>query len=131
MTSLAVTDDLFFTRTGMDPNRVESLVGELLQAAMRSDERTSATELVAASQEPPARGRLRVWRNGEAMRRQGASVERERDSRAFGLSIVTDHHSGFVVQSESALHGIVIRKRALVVIAVDGSQSLTDMVRRD
>jgi hypothetical protein len=30
MTNLAVTDDLFFARTGMDPNRVENLVGELL-----------------------------------------------------------------------------------------------------
>ena len=30
MTNIAVTDDLFFTRTGMDPNRVEKLVGELL-----------------------------------------------------------------------------------------------------
>ena len=30
MTNLAVTDDLFFTRTGMDPGRVERLVGELL-----------------------------------------------------------------------------------------------------
>ncbi|MFZ2007702.1 MAG: DNA gyrase modulator, partial [Stellaceae bacterium] len=30
MTNLTVTDDLFFTRTGMDPNRVEGLVGELL-----------------------------------------------------------------------------------------------------
>jgi TldD protein len=31
MTNIAVTDDLFFTRTGMDPNRVENLVGELLR----------------------------------------------------------------------------------------------------
>ena len=54
---------------------------ELLRAAMRSDERTSATELVAASQEPPARGRLRVWRNGDAMRRREVTAERERDSR--------------------------------------------------
>ena len=30
MTNLAVTDDLFFTRTGMDADRVERLVGELL-----------------------------------------------------------------------------------------------------
>jgi ATP-dependent exoDNAse (exonuclease V) alpha subunit len=56
--------------------------GELLRAAMRSDERTSATELAAVSPEPPARGRLRVWRNGEAMRRREAGAEKERDSRS-------------------------------------------------
>ena len=28
MTNLAVTDDLFFDRTGMDRDRVEALVGE-------------------------------------------------------------------------------------------------------
>jgi TldD protein len=30
MTNLAITDDLFFTRTGMEPARVEALVGEAL-----------------------------------------------------------------------------------------------------
>ena len=30
MTNLALTDDLFFARTGMDPDRVEALVGEQL-----------------------------------------------------------------------------------------------------
>ncbi len=30
MTNLAQTDELFFNRTGMDPQRVERLVGELL-----------------------------------------------------------------------------------------------------
>jgi conjugative relaxase-like TrwC/TraI family protein len=54
---------------------------ELLQAAMRSDERTSATELVQSRPESLARGRLRVWRNGELMRRREVRVERERDSR--------------------------------------------------
>jgi TldD protein len=31
MTNIAVTDDLFFTRTGMDPGRIEGLVGESLR----------------------------------------------------------------------------------------------------
>src|SRR5439155_17817760 len=30
MTNLAVTNDLFFDRTGMDPHRVETIVGEAL-----------------------------------------------------------------------------------------------------
>ena len=30
MTNLAVTDDLFFERTGMDPHRIETIVGEAL-----------------------------------------------------------------------------------------------------
>ena len=30
MTDLAVTDALFFERTGMDPTRIEALVGESL-----------------------------------------------------------------------------------------------------
>jgi hypothetical protein len=51
--------------------------GELLRAAMRSNERTSATELAAVAQEPPARGRLRVWRHGEAQRRTSRAEERQ------------------------------------------------------
>src|SRR5580704_18732841 len=31
MTNIAVTDDLFFTRTGMDTGRIEGLVGESLR----------------------------------------------------------------------------------------------------
>ena len=30
MTDLAVTDELFFERTGMDPVRIEALVGQSL-----------------------------------------------------------------------------------------------------
>ena len=30
MTDLAVTDELFFERTGMDPSRVEAIVAETL-----------------------------------------------------------------------------------------------------
>ena len=63
--------------------------GELLRAAMRNNERTSATELAAVAQEPPARGRGRVWRNGEVQRRlesvfgrKSAGPAKYRDSRS-------------------------------------------------
>jgi conjugative relaxase-like TrwC/TraI family protein len=62
---------------------------DLLQAVERSDDRTSATEFAAASLEPPARGRLLVFRNGELQRRLGrffsrkpTGIVQDRDSRS-------------------------------------------------
>jgi conjugative relaxase-like TrwC/TraI family protein len=62
---------------------------DLLEAVARSDERTSATELATVREEPPARGRLQIWRNGDLQRRLARffgrkpnGVVQDRDSRA-------------------------------------------------
>jgi hypothetical protein len=65
---------------------------DLFQAVAKSDERTSATELAATSQEPPARGRLLVWQNGELQRRLGRFFSRKPNG------IVEDQDSRSVVQ---------------------------------
>jgi conjugative relaxase-like TrwC/TraI family protein len=65
---------------------------ELLEAVARSDERTSATELAAVGQEPPARGRLQVWRNGEVQRRLSSILGRKPNG------VVQDRDSPAVVQ---------------------------------
>jgi hypothetical protein len=68
--------------------------GDLLQAVERSDERTSATELAAVAKEPPARGRLQAWRNGEIQRRLGRFFGRKPNG------IVQDRDSRSVTQAE-------------------------------
>lgn len=55
---------------------------ELMEAVQNNRERLSATELTAKPQ-PPAKGRFRIWRNGEAQRRRerselGTPVGKER-----------------------------------------------------
>ena len=54
MTNLAVTNELFFDRTGLDPHRVETIVGEAL-AGMDDGERRIATPLGLSDTRYPLR----------------------------------------------------------------------------
>src|SRR5271155_2726405 len=99
MTNLAVTDDLFFTRTGMDPNRVETLVGEVLHG-MDDGElflEYSQSESVALDD-----GRIR-----------SASFD---TTQGFGLRAVADAAAGYAHSSE--ISEAAIRRAGATVRAV-------------
>src|ERR1700733_8895832 len=102
MTNLAVTDDLFFTRTGMDPNRVEALVGEVLHG-MDDGElflEYSQSESVALDD-----GRIR-----------SASFD---TTQGFGLRAVADDAAGYAHSSE--ISEAAIRRAGATVRAVASS----------
>src|SRR5277367_2053265 len=99
MTNLAVTDDLFFTRTGMDPNRVETLVGEVLHG-MDDGElflEYSQSESVALDD-----GRIR-----------SASFD---TTQGFGLRAVAEDAAGYAHSSE--ISEAAIRRAGATVRAV-------------
>src|SRR5215469_10521073 len=99
MSNLAVTDDLFFARTGMDPNRVEKLVGELLHG-MDDGElflEYSQSESVALDD-----GRIR-----------SASFD---TTQGFGLRAIADEAAGYAHASE--LSEEAIRRAGATVRAV-------------
>src|SRR6266404_4688361 len=98
MTNLAVTDDLFFARTGMDANSVENLVGELLHG-MDDGElflEYSQSESVALDD-----GRIR-----------SASFD---TTQGFGLRAVAGEAAGYAHASE--LSEAAIRRAAATVRA--------------
>ena len=99
MTNLAVTDDLFFARTGMDSERVESLVGEALHG-MDDGElflEYSQSESVALDD-----GRIR-----------SASFD---TTQGFGLRAVAGEAAGYAHASE--LSEAAIRRAGVTVRAV-------------
>ncbi|HTQ33836.1 MAG TPA: metalloprotease TldD [Stellaceae bacterium] len=99
MTNLAVTDDLFFARTGMDANRVERLVGELLHG-MDDGElflEHSQSESVALDD-----GRIR-----------SASFD---TTQGFGLRAIADEAAGYAHATE--LSEAAIRRAGATVRAV-------------
>jgi TldD protein len=99
MTNLAVTDDLFFTRTGMDPGRVERLVGELLHG-MDDGElflEYSQSESVALDD-----GRIR-----------SAAFD---TTQGFGLRAIADDAAGYAHASE--ISEAAIRRAGATVRAV-------------
>src|SRR5437660_2096225 len=99
MTNLAVTNDLFFDRTGMDPGRVEGLVGEAL-AGMDDGElflEYSQSESVALDD-----GRIK-----------SASFD---TTQGFGLRAVAGEAAGYAHASE--LSEAAIRRAATAVRAV-------------
>src|SRR5271154_824941 len=99
MTNLAVTDDLFFTRTGMDPGRVERLVGELLHG-MDDGElflEYSQSESVALDD-----GRIR-----------SAAFD---TTQGFGLRAIADDAAGYAHASE--ISEAAIRRAGAAVRAV-------------
>ena len=99
MTNLAVTDDLFFARTGMDPDRVEALVGEQL-AGMDDGElflEYSQSESVALDD-----GRIR-----------SASFD---TTQGFGLRAVAGEAAGYAHASE--ISEAAIRRAGATVRAV-------------
>jgi TldD protein len=104
MTDLAVTDALFFDRTGMDPARVEALVSQSL-AGMDDGElylEYSQSESLALDD-----GRIR-----------SASFD---TSQGFGLRAVADEAAGFAHASE--LSEAAIRRAAATVRAVASGYS--------
>jgi TldD protein len=104
MTSLAVADDLFFTRTGMDSQRVEALVGESL-AGMDDGElflEYSQSESLALDD-----GRIK-----------SASFD---TTQGFGLRAVAGEAAGYAHASE--LSEAAIRLAAQTVRAVAGGHS--------
>ena len=99
MTNLAVTNDLFFDRTGMDPQRVEGLVGEAL-AGMDDGElflEYSQSESVALDD-----GRIK-----------SAAFD---TTQGFGLRAVAGEAAGYAHASE--LSEAAIRRAATAVRAV-------------
>src|SRR5947209_17010123 len=99
MTNLAVTDDLFFERTGMDSGRVERLVGETL-AGMDDGElflEYSQSESVALDD-----GRIK-----------SASFD---TTQGFGLRAVAGEAAGYAHASE--LSEAAIKRAAAAVRAV-------------
>src|SRR5580658_7419383 len=106
MTNLAVTDDLFFERTGMDPVRVERLVGEAL-AGVDDGElflEYSQSESVALDD-----GRIK-----------SASFD---TTQGFGLRAVAGEAAGYAHASE--LSEAAIRRAAVTVRAVASGHSGT------
>ncbi len=104
MTDLAVTDALFFERTGMNPARVEALVAESL-AGMDDGElylEYSQSESLALDD-----GRIK-----------SASFD---TSQGFGLRAVADEAAGYAHASE--LSEAAIRRAAATVRAVAGGYS--------
>jgi len=104
MTDLAVTDALFFERTGMDPTRIESLVVESL-AGMDDGElylEYSQSESLALDD-----GRIK-----------SASFD---TSQGFGLRAVADEAAGYAHASE--LSEAAIRRAAATVRAVASGYS--------
>src|SRR5215468_7281394 len=104
MTDLAVTDALFFERTGMDPGRIESLVTEAL-AGMDDGElylEYSQSESLALDD-----GRIK-----------SASFD---TSQGFGLRAVADEAAGYAHASE--LSEAAIRRAAATVRAVASGYS--------
>ncbi len=104
MTSLAVTDELFFERTGMDAGRVETIVGEAL-AGMDDGElflEYSQSESVALDD-----GRIK-----------SASFD---TTQGFGLRAVSDEAAGYAHASE--LSEAAIRRAATTVRAVASGQA--------
>ena len=99
MTNLALTDDLFFARTGMDPGRVEALVGEQL-AGMDDGElflEYSQSESIALDD-----GRIR-----------SASFD---TTQGFGLRAVAGDAAGYAHASE--ISEAAIRRAGATVRAV-------------
>jgi TldD protein len=99
MTTLAVTDELFFERTGMDPGRIEGIVGEAL-AGMDDGElflEYSQSESVALDD-----GRIK-----------SASFD---TTQGFGLRAVAGEAAGYAHASE--LSEAAIRRAATTVRAV-------------
>jgi TldD protein len=104
MTDLAVTDALFFERTGMDPARIEGLVGESLRG-MDDGElylEYSQSESVALDD-----GRIK-----------SASFD---TTQGFGLRAVAGEAAGYAHASE--LSEAAIRRAAAMVRAVAGGHS--------
>jgi TldD protein len=104
MTNLPLTDDLFFARTGMDPGRVEALVGEQL-AGMDDGElflEYSQSESVALDD-----GRIR-----------SASFD---TTQGFGLRAVSGEAAGYAHASE--LSEAAIRRAGATVRAVQSGHS--------
>ena len=104
MTDLAVTDALFFERTGMDPTRIEALVGESL-AGMDDGElylEYSQSEGLALDD-----GRIK-----------SASFD---TTQGFGLRAVADEAAGYAHSSE--LSEDAIRRAAATVRAVASGYS--------
>src|ERR1700684_1034232 len=83
MTNLAVTDDLFFARTGMDPQRVETLVGEMLHGMDDGE-----LFLEYSQSESVARADART---------RSAAFD---TTQGFGLRAVADDASGYAHSSE-------------------------------
>ena len=99
MTNLAVTNDLFFERTGMDPRRIDTLVGEAL-AGMDDGElflEYSQSESVALDD-----GRIK-----------SASFD---TTQGFGLRAVSGEAAGYAHASE--ISEAAIRRAAAAVRAV-------------
>ncbi|HEX5454440.1 MAG TPA: metalloprotease TldD [Stellaceae bacterium] len=99
MTSLAVTNDLFFERTGMDPGRVETIVGEAL-AGMDDGElflEYSQSESVALDD-----GRIK-----------SAAFD---TTQGFGLRAIAGEAAGYAHSSE--LSEAALRRAAAAVRAV-------------
>src|ERR1700680_1302503 len=99
MTNLAVTNDLFFDRTGMDPRRIMTIVGEAL-AGMDDGElflEYSQSESVALDE-----GRIK-----------SASFD---TTQGFGLRAVAGEAAGYAHASE--LSEAAIRRAATAVRAV-------------
>jgi len=106
MTDLAVSDALFFERTGMDPRRIEALVGESL-AGMDDGElylEYSQSESLALDD-----GRIK-----------SASFD---TTQGFGLRAVADEAAGYAHASE--LSEAAIRRAAATVRAVASGYSGT------
>src|SRR5260221_2988155 len=106
MTNLAVTDELFFERTGMDPGRVEGIVGEAL-SGMDDGElflEYSQSESVALDD-----GRIK-----------SASFD---TAQGFGLRAVSGEATGFA--HASALSEAAIRRAGHPVLAVKSWQGGT------
>src|ERR1700751_357506 len=104
MSNLAVTNDLFFDRTGMDPRRVETIVGEAL-AGMEEGE-----VFLEISQSPsfaPYDGRIK-----------SASCD---TTQGFGLRAVAGEAAGYAHASE--LSEAAIRRAADTVRAVASGHS--------
>src|ERR1700740_2616069 len=99
MTNLAVTDDLFFTRTGMNPNRVEGLVGELLHGMDDGELFLEYSQSESVSLDD---GRIR-----------SASFD---TTQGFGLRAIADEAAGYAQASERSEEAI--RRAGATVRAV-------------
>src|SRR6266702_8344406 len=106
MTNLAVTNDLFFDRTGMDPRRIETILGEAL-AGMDDGElflEYSQSESVSLDD-----GRIK-----------SASFD---TTQGFGLRAVAGEAAGYAHASE--ISEAAIRRAAATVRAVASGYSGT------
>jgi TldD protein len=99
MTNLAVTDDLFFARTGMDPNRVEKLVAEQLRGMDDGELFLEYSQSESVSLDD---GRIR-----------SASFD---TTQGFGLRAIADEAAGYA--HASALSEEAIRRAGATVRAV-------------